>query len=190
MKDGFIKVAAVTPDIEVGNTAYNTEQIIQCIELAGKENVRLLVFPELCISGYTCNDLFLQNILLEGCLEQIRSASRTHDMLIVVGLPFLFHARLYNIAAVIYQGEILGLVPKQHIPNYSEFYEARHFAPAPAENETIDIPALGAHGRFLSGQSFCLQRTICRTLSSALISARIYGCRFLHHAIMPWRRLR
>lgn len=150
MKDGFIKVAAVTPDIEVGNTAYNTEQIIQCIELAGKEDVRLLVFPELCISGYTCNDLFLQNILLEGCLEgleQIRSASRTHDMLIVVGLPFLFHARLYNIAAVIYQGEILGLVPKQHIPNYSEFYEARHFAPAPAENEAVDIPVLGAHGR-------------------------------------------
>lgn len=150
MKDGFIKVAAVTPDIEVGNTAYNTEQIIQCIELAGKEDVRLLVFPELCISGYTCNDLFLQNILLEGCLEgleQIRSASRTHDMLIVVGLPFLFHARLYNIAAVIYQGEVLGLVPKQHIPNYSEFYEARHFAPAPAENEAVDIPVLGAHGR-------------------------------------------
>lgn len=150
MKDGFIKVAAVTPDIEVGNTAYNTEQIIQCIELAGKEDVRLLVFPELCISGYTCNDLFLQNILLEGCLEgleQIRSASRTHDMLIVVGLPFLFNARLYNIAAVIYQGEVLGLVPKQHIPNYSEFYEARHFAPAPAENEAVDIPALGTHGR-------------------------------------------
>ncbi len=150
MKDGFIKVAAVTPDIEVGNTAYNTEQIIQCIGLAGKEDVRLLVFPELCISGYTCNDLFLQNILLEGCLEgleQIRSASRTHDMLIVVGLPFLFNARLYNIAAVIYQGEVLGLVPKQHIPNYSEFYEARHFAPAPAENEAVDIPALGTHGR-------------------------------------------
>lgn len=150
MKDGFIKVAAVTPDIEVGNTAYNTEQIIQCIELAGKEDVRLLVFPELCISGYTCNDLFLQNILLEGCLEgleQIRSASRTHDMLIVVGLPFLFNARLYNIAAVIYQGEVLGLVPKQHIPNYSEFYEARHFAPAPAENEAVDIPVLGTHGR-------------------------------------------
>lgn len=150
MKDGFIKVAAVTPDIEVGNTAYNTEQIIQCIELAGKEDVRLLVFPELCISGYTCNDLFLQNILLEGCLEgleQICSASRTHDMLIVVGLPFLFNARLYNIAAVIYQGEVLGLVPKQHIPNYSEFYEARHFAPAPAENEAVDIPVLGAHGR-------------------------------------------
>ena len=150
MKDGFIKVAAVTPDIEVGNTASNTEQIIQCIGLAGKEDVRLLVFPELCISGYTCNDLFLQNILLEGCLEgleQIRSASRTHDMLIVVGLPFLFNARLYNIAAVIYQGEVLGLVPKQHIPNYSEFYEARHFAPAPAENEAVDIPVLGAHGR-------------------------------------------
>ena len=85
MKDGFIKVAAVTPDIEVGNTAYNTEQIIQCMDRAWKECIRLLVFPELCISGYTCNDLFLQNILLDGCLEgleRIRSASGTKDMLI------------------------------------------------------------------------------------------------------------
>ena len=149
MKDGFIKVAAVTPDIEVGNTAYNTEQIIQCMDRAWKECIRLLVFPELCISGYTCNDLFLQNILLDGCLEgleRIRSASGTKDMLIVVGLPFLCHARLYNVAAVIYQGKLLGLVPKQHIPNYSEFYEARHFAPAPVENEFVNIPALREHG--------------------------------------------
>lgn len=150
MKDGFIKVAAVTPDIEVGNTAYNTEQILHCMERAEKKCAKVLVFPELCISGYTCNDLFLQNILLDGCLEgleQIRSASGTEDMLVVVGLPFLYNARLYNVAAIIYHGEVLGLVPKQHIPNYSEFYEARHFAPAPAENELVDIPALGSHGK-------------------------------------------
>ena len=149
MKDGFIKVAAVTPDIEVGNTSYNTEQILQCIDNAAKQDVKLLVFPELCLSGYTCNDLFLQNILLKGCLtglEQVRMASEAVDMVIIVGLPFLFHARLYNTAAVLHHGQLLGLVPKQHIPNYSEFYEARHFTPAPAQNDYVDIPALGEHG--------------------------------------------
>ena len=149
MKDGFIKVAAVTPDIEVGNTAYNTEQIIQCMEHAETECAKVLVFPELCIPGYTCNDLFLQNILLDGCLEglkQICQASETKDMLIVVGLPFLYNARLYNVAAILCHGKVLGLVPKQHIPNYSEFYEARHFAPAPVENELVDIPVLGKYG--------------------------------------------
>lgn len=149
MKDGFIKVAAVTPDIEVGNTSYNTEQILRCIDNAAKQDVKLLVFPELCLSGYTCNDLFLQNILLNGCLtglEQTRMASEAVDMVIIVGLPFLFHARLYNTAAVLHHGQLLGLVPKQHIPNYSEFYEARHFTPAPAQNDYVDIPALGEHG--------------------------------------------
>ena len=149
MKDGFIKVAAVTPDIEVGNTAYNTEQIIQCMEHAETECAKVLVFPELCIPGYTCNDLFLQNILLDGCLEgleQIRQASETKDMLIVAGLPFLYNARLYNVAAILCHGKVLGLVPKQHIPNYSEFYEARHFAPAPVENELVDIPVFGKYG--------------------------------------------
>ena len=149
MKDGFIKVAAATPDIEVGNTAFNTEHILSCMQQAQKEHVKLLVFPELCISGYTCNDLFLQDILLDGCLaglEQIRSASAAMDMVIVAGLPFLLHARLYNVAAVLFRGRLLGLVPKQHIPNYSEFYEARHFAPAPADNEHVNIPVLGAHG--------------------------------------------
>ena len=120
MKDGFIKVAAATPDIEVGNTAFNTEHILSCMQQAQKEHVKLLVFPELCISGYTCNDLFLQDILLDGCLaglEQIRSASAAMDMVIVAGLPFLLHARLYNVAAVLFRGRLLGLVPKQHIPN-------------------------------------------------------------------------
>lgn len=117
MKDGFIKVAAATPDIEVGNTAFNTEHILSCMQQAQKEHVKLLVFPELCISGYTCNDLFLQDILLDGCLaglEQIRSASAAMDMVIVAGLPFLLHARLYNVAAVLFRGRLLGLVPKQH----------------------------------------------------------------------------
>ncbi len=146
MKDGFIKVAALTPDIQVGNTAYNAEQIILGMQQAAGAGAKLAVFPELCLSGYTCGDLFLQNILLDGCLTglaQIIAASTAFDMLTLVGLPLMHHGRLYNVAAVIHQGELLGIVPKQHIPNYSEFYEARHFAPAPSENDYITIPALG-----------------------------------------------
>jgi NAD+ synthase (glutamine-hydrolysing) len=153
--------------------------------------VKLLVFPELCISGYTCNDLFLQDILLDGCLaglEQIRSASAAMDMVIVAGLPFLLHARLYNVAAVLFRGRLLGLVPKQHIPNYSEFYEARHFAPAPADNEHVNIPVLGAHGHQIPFGAKLLFARIFRILFSALISAKISGCRFRRPAIMPWHR--
>lgn len=153
MKDGFIKVAALTPDIQVGNTAYNAEQIILGMQQAAGAGAKLAVFPELCLSGYTCGDLFLQNVLLDGCLTglaQIITASTAFDMLTLVGLPLMHHGRLYNVAAVIHQGELLGIVPKQHIPNYSEFYEARHFAPAPSENDYITIPALGEAGEDIS----------------------------------------
>jgi NAD+ synthase (glutamine-hydrolysing) len=153
MRDGFLKVAAATPDIEVGNTEYNTNQIMDSMQKARAQGVKLLVFPELCLSGYTCNDLFLQDVLLRGCLnglEMIRQASAGMDMVVVAGLPFLHHGRLYNVAAVLFDGTLLGLVPKTHIPNYSEFYEARYFATAPAENEIIDIPALGEAGEAVS----------------------------------------
>ena len=153
MKDGFIKVAAVTPDIQVGNTDFNAEQVIAGMEKAHSAGAKLAVFPELVLSGYTCGELFLQNTLLRGCLtglSRILSASEGQDMLTVVGLPFLLHGRLYNVAAVLHNGSLLGLVPKQFIPNYSEFYEARHFAPAPKENAYIDIPALGEEGESIS----------------------------------------
>ncbi len=145
MKDGFLKIAAATPNIQVGDTSYNTDQIINTMQRAYRLGVKLLVFPELCLSGYTCGDLFQQDVLLNGCLEgleRIRSASDRMDMITIVGLPFLYCGRLYNIAAVLFESQLLGMVPKQHIPNYSEFYEARHFTPAFAENERIIIPAL------------------------------------------------
>ncbi len=153
MKDGFLKTAAITPDIRVADTEYNTQQIIQEMETAWASGARLAVFPELCLSGYTCGDLFLQDVLLKGCLtglKNILAASASMDMLTLVGLPFLYHYRLYNVAAVLHRGELLGLVPKQNIPNYSEFYEARHFAPAPEENDYIDIPELGEEGEGIS----------------------------------------
>lgn len=150
MKDNFIKVAAITPDIQTGNSEYNTKNIIKSIEEVSDKGVKLAVFPELCITGYTCNDLFLQDILLKGALNglaKICSASNHIDMLIIVGLPYMYKNRLYNTAAVIHKGKILGLVPKQNIPNYSEFYEARHFAPAFSEVNIIDINELGEMGK-------------------------------------------
>lgn len=149
MKDGFLKVAAVTPQIRVADVAYNTQQIITQLEAAADLGARLIVFPELCLCGYTCGELFLQDALLRGCLQglgQICEASEGIDALILVGLPLMVHHRLYNAAAVLKDGEILGLVPKQYIPNYSEFYEARHFAPAPSANEMIDLVPLGERG--------------------------------------------
>lgn len=149
MKDKFLKVAAITPKIKVGDTEYNTEKIIEKIKEAAKKGVKLAVFPELCITGYTCNDLFLQDTLLKGALSglsRIIKASEDLDMVIAVGLPFLYHCRLYNVAAVVFNGDLIGMVPKQNIPNYSEFYEARHFAPAPEETDYIDICELGEKG--------------------------------------------
>ena len=146
MKDKFLKAAAITPDIRVGDTDFNTENIIKAMNEAHKLNVKLAVFPELVISGYTCNDLFLQDILLKGSLDGLKKiikASENLDMVTIVGLPFLNNFKLYNVAAVVFNGTLLGLVPKQHIPNYSEFYEARHFAVGPKEVSYIDIPELG-----------------------------------------------
>lgn len=149
MKNGFIKVAAITPNILVGDVEYNTNQIIKNMQSAKTAGAKLAVFPELCLTGYTCNDLFLQDILLKNVfkgLKDIIKESIGMDMITLVGFPFFLRNSLYNVAAVIYEGTILGIVPKQNIPNYSEFYEARHFAKPAAHNEIIQIEALGAYG--------------------------------------------
>lgn len=153
MKDHFIKVAALTPDIRVGDTDFNTDNIIDGMKKAAGEGVKLAVFPELCITGYTCSDLFLQDILLKeslNSLKRIISASVNMDMITIVGLPFMYKGNLYNIAAVVHAGELLGIVPKMHIPNYSEFYEARHFTAGHDEVIYIDIPELGDYGEAVS----------------------------------------
>ena len=111
MKDKFLKAAAITPKIKVGDTEYNTEKIIEKIKEAAKKGVKLAVFPELCITGYTCNDLFLQDTVLKGALSglsEIIKASEALDMVIAVGLPFLYHCRLYNVAAVVFNGDLIG----------------------------------------------------------------------------------
>ena len=135
MRDGFIKVAAATPKIKVADPAYNAGQIIALMKEAADQGVKVLCFPELCLTGYTCADLFLQPRLLAGAekaLGDILEQTASLDILTAVGLPVAHNNKLYNCAAVILRGEIIGLVPKTYIPGYGEFYEPRWFAPAPA----------------------------------------------------------
>lgn len=130
---GFIKVAAATPKIKVADCEYNAERICNLIDEACANEAKLVAFPELCITGYTCSDLFWQKTLLNSAKEQllrIAGYAADKDIVAIVGLPLEYAGKLYNVAAVINRGEILGFVPKTHIPNYSEFYEVRHFTSA------------------------------------------------------------
>lgn len=130
MKHGFVKVAAVTPDILVADCWHNRDEIIdKMMEAAGK-GAKIIVFPELCITGYTCSDLFWQEQLLmdaKSALQDIVKSSEQVDALVFVGLPMEYNNKLYNVAAAFSKGELLGIVPKTYLPNYAEFYEARHF---------------------------------------------------------------
>lgn len=136
MRDGFVKIAAGTPGIQVADCAYNARQCIQLIQQGAEQGVKVLCLPELCLTGYTCGDLFLQDTLLQGAetaLGMVLEVTKHMDMLVAVGLPVRLNHKLYNCAAVLNRGEILGLVPKSHLPNYGEFYEQRWFQPAYAE---------------------------------------------------------
>lgn len=131
MKQGFIKAAAVTPKIRVADPVYNAGVICEELEKAYKKGAKIIVFPELCLTGYTCGDLFLQPLLLEEASKQLLrvvKATADKDALVMVGLPVERDGRLYNAAAVIQKGKVLGMVPKANIPSYAEFYEGRHFA--------------------------------------------------------------
>ena len=126
----FIKVAAACPITRVGDTDFNKKEILSCIKEANMVNTKVIVFPELSISSYTCGDLFLHNTLLTNsinAIEYILNETKNIDMLIAVGAPLLYHNALYNCGYILYKGKILGIVPKSYIPNYSEFYEKRWF---------------------------------------------------------------
>lgn len=132
MRDGFLRVAAATPSVRVADPAYNREQIETIIRSEAARGTKVLVFPELALSAYTCGDLFLQDALQEAVLRELRQLlhnTADSEVLCFVGLPFAFENRLYNAVAVFQKGELLGLVPKLHIPNYGEFYERRYFTP-------------------------------------------------------------
>ncbi len=144
MKYGFFKTAAASCDIKVANCAFNTESILKAIREAENSGAELIVLPELCITGYTCGDLFCQSTLLKEAitaLAYIKEASLTLNIMISVGLPLEYNGKLYNCAAMLYRGSLLGIVPKTYLPNYNEFYEKRWFTPAP--EQTVYINLLG-----------------------------------------------
>ena len=131
MKHGFIKAAAMTPKIRVADPEYNVKEVCKGIEEAFAKGAKIIVFPELCLTGYTCGDLFLQELLLEQAKEALRTAAEAtagSDALVFVGLPLEKDGKLYNVAAVLQNGEVLAFIPKKFIPSYAEFYETRHFA--------------------------------------------------------------
>jgi NAD+ synthase (glutamine-hydrolysing) len=171
--DGYIRVAAATPLVRVADCAFNSEQIAGLMKKASEDEVRLLCLPELCITGYTCGDLFLQDTLLRealAALSRLAGESARFPLVAVVGLPFVFDGKLYNVAAVLYGGKALGFVPKSHIPNYGEFYEARHFSPAPSVTSTArfdgyDVP-FGTRVLFAceDDADFCVAAEICEDL--------------------------
>lgn len=132
MLDGFIRVAAASPKIKVGDVDYNIAKTVSLARKAAAKDTAVIVFPELGITGYTCGDLFEQKALLDKAkIGLFDLAEQTSDLntVIIAGLPYELGGKLFNVAAVIHQGDIIGIVPKQNVPNYSEFYEMRHFTP-------------------------------------------------------------
>lgn len=169
MKDGFIKVAAASLKLKVADCEYNTIEILKAIEQADDRNVKVLVFPELCITGYTCGDLFLQDILLtksEEALNYILENTKHTEMVIVLGMPLMVANSLYNVAVFCQAGSIRMVIPKTVIPNYQEFYEGRYFS------KGVDIP----YGITLCGQETMFgthQIMVCDTIPELLIAGEI-----------------
>ncbi len=172
-ENGFIRAAAISPSLRVADCAYNAQQIVEAMQAFAAENVHLLCLPEFSLTGYTCSDLFLQEPLLRGAekaLGTILQASKGLNLVTLVGLPVRHSGKLYNCAAVVCGGELLGLVPKTCLPNYSEFYEKRHFQPGMEEAECIEYAGqetlIGTRLLFACKQmpSFVLGVEICEDL--------------------------
>ncbi len=142
MKQGFVKVAAVTPDIRVADVEFNKEQICRKMDEAAASGAKIIVFPELCVTGYTCSDLFTQDVLLDHAREvltEIAAHTRDMDALVFVGAPLAVDGELYNVAAAMNHGKILGLTTKTFLPNYGEFYEMRQFREGPEKAREIEF---------------------------------------------------
>lgn len=158
MRDGFVKVAAATPEIRVADCGFNAERICEQLDEAFTQKAKIIVFPELCMTGYTCGDLFWQEKLLDSAkheLCRILAHTRGRDALVFVGMPWEKDGKLYNVAAALFDGRLIGLVPKRHLPNYNEFYEARYFAQG---NECIEwVKFEGQPVPFGMRQLFCCE---------------------------------
>ena len=142
MKDGFVSVACGTPKLRLADCNYNAEQTFTLMPKAEKADAKVLVLPELGLTGYSCGDLFYQDTLLrasEEALSTVLAATRNLEVVTAVGMPLRVNNKLYNCAVIIQKGTVLGVVPKTHLPNYGEFYEKREFATAPEENGTVTL---------------------------------------------------
>ena len=177
MKDGFLKAAALSPALRVADCAYNAGQIVSALQECAGRGIKLAVFPELALTGYTCGDLFFQQALQQAALQglaQILQASEGLDLIALVGLPVAVNGKLYNCAAVVCGGRLLGLVPKTCLPNYGEFYEKRHFAPGDKKVRTVTVcgqqAPFGTQLLFQCRQmpEFVLGVELCEDLWSAL----------------------
>ena len=138
---GYIKVASAIPSVKVGDVTFNLQQAEEIIAKAEGKGVEIIVFPELSLTGYTCQDLFRQQILIDAAEQAVMMLldfTRQLDIIAIVGLPVMAGNILLNCAAVIQKGSLLGLIPKTYLPNYSEFYERRYFEPFEGEDETED----------------------------------------------------
>ena len=171
MKQGFIKTAAGSVGITVADTSSNAGRITERISEADRSGVNLLVLPELCLTGYTCGDLFLQDTLLRGAeegLQTILEATRNLEIVTALGLPVWdkWDNKLYNCAAIIQKGEILGLIPKVYLPNYGEFYEQRWFASGSGVEHGIEL--CGQHVSLCTNQTFA-----CDTMPNLVIGVEI-----------------
>ena len=142
MRDGFVSVASAAPQLRLGDCHYNAEQTFLAMRAAEDHGVKVLVLPELGLTGATCGDLFFQDTLLRGAeqaLGTVLEATRNLEVVTAVGMPLQVNNNLYNCAVIIQCGKILGLVPKTHLDNHSESYEKRWFTPAPAESDTVTL---------------------------------------------------
>ena len=183
MKDGFVKVAAATPNIIVGDCEYNADAVISLIQRAHGDGAKLLVLPELCLVGYTCGDLMLQDPLTNAALralQRVVDATVGTDILTMIGVPLVKEHLLYNCGVVAQNGRVLGVIPKTYLGNYGEFYEKRQFAPAEAENSTMEL--FGETVPFGNGLLFT-----CAEMPMFIVGVEI--CEDLWAALPPSTRL-
>ena len=171
MQDGFVKVAARTPEVRVADVAFNVDQCVRQVRDACADGAKVVVLPELCLTGYTCEDLFWQDALLDAAqrgLYAFAEQTSALDALLFVGVPWRVNGKLYNCAAAVCGGDVLALIPKTHVPNYHEFYELRHFAPAPAPG--YGFVELGQGEPVPFGTNVLLR---CSTMPDLVVAAEI-----------------
>ena len=173
MQDGFVKVAVRTPRVRVADVEHNVYACIEMIREAAIAGAKVIVLPELCVCGYTCEDLFWQDALLEAsarAVARIAEAVADVDALVFVGAPLMVNAKLYNCAVAVAHGKILGVVPKRHVPNYGEFYEARHFTSAPEESTLANI----RFGDLVATVPFGAEQLfVCSTMPDLVVAAEV-----------------